>query len=174
MDLQYPVGKFEYPRSTSPEERERSVQELARATGRFRQAIEGLDDAQLDTPYRPGGWNVRQVIHHVPDSHMNGYVRFRMALTEEEPLIKPYDERLWAELADAQTAPVQISLNLLENLHLRWVSLLRSLSDADFSRRLRHPEIGVVPLDSYLAGYAWHCRHHAAHITALRERMGWK
>ena len=147
---------------------------MAVAPARFRAAVEGLDDTRLDTPYRPGGWTVRQVVHHVADSHQNAYVRFRLALTEEEPTIKPYDEKKWAELVDARTLPVDVSLQLIHALHHRWVELLSSLTDAEFTRRFRHPEVGLMRLDTYLAGYAWHCRHHAAHITGLKERMGWK
>jgi len=132
-----------------------------------------LNEAQLDTPYRDGGWTVRQVVHHVPDSHMNAYIRFRLALTEHEPVIKPYDEAAWAELVDAKSAPPEISLTLLDALHDRWVRLLRSMSDADFLKQFRHPELGVVPLEKNLALYAWHGKHHVAHITRLRERMQW-
>jgi len=174
MDLRYPVGRCEYPETVSPEMRKQYIEELAAAPGRFAQAVRGLDDHQLETHYRPGGWTVRQVIHHVADSHMNAYVRFRLALTEDEPTIKPYDEKKWAELEDARTLPVEISLKLIDALHGRWVVLLRSIEDADFSRRLRHPELGTLRLDTYLASYAWHCRHHAAHITSLRDRLNWK
>jgi DinB family protein len=174
MDLSYPVGQCEYPPSVAPELRRLHIDELAAAPPRFRAAVAGLDDQQLDTPYRPAGWTVRQVIHHLADSHLNAYGRFRLALTEDEPTIKPYDEKKWAELVDARTLPVEVSLQLVQALHHRWVELLRSLGDADFARRFRHPEVGVMRLDTYLAGYAWHCRHHAAHITGLRGRMGWK
>ncbi len=174
MDLRYPIGKCEYPESVSPEARKRHIDELAAAPARFRKAVKGLDSSQLETPYRPDGWSVRQVIHHVADSHMNAYVRFRLALTEDEPTIKPYDERKWAELEDARTLPVEVSLRLIDALHRRWVALLRALTDADFSRRLHHPELGTLRLDTYLASYAWHCRHHASHITSLRERLNWK
>jgi hypothetical protein len=139
----------------------------------LRGAAAGLDNQRLDTPYRPGGWTVRQVVHHLPDSHLNSYVRFRLALTEDEPIIKPYDESRWAELTDARTAPVEISLAFIESLHRRWMLLLRSLAPADLARQFRHPELGVVSLDRNLALYAWHGRHHVAHITSLRERMGW-
>ena len=132
-----------------------------------------MNEAQLDTPYRDGGWTVRQVVHHVPDSHMNAYMRFRLALTEHEPVIKPYDEAAWAELVDGKTAPPEISLALLDALHDRWVRLLRSMTDADFQKQFRHPELGVVPLEKNLALYAWHGKHHVAHITRLRERMQW-
>ncbi len=139
----------------------------------MRAAIAGLNEEQLDTPYRDGGWTVRQVVHHVADSHMNAYVRFRLALTEQEPVIKPYDEAAWAELADAKDAPPEISLALIDALHDRWTRLLRSMSGADFLRQFRHPELGAVPLEKNLALYAWHGKHHVAHITRLRERMQW-
>jgi hypothetical protein len=175
MDLSYPIGKFTMPETVSREERHESIEEIAAAPARFRMAVQGLDDRQLDTPYRPGGWTVRQVIHHFADSHINAYVRFRLALTEDEPTIKPYDEKQWAELSDARTAPLEDSLELIESLHRRWVTLLRSLSEADFARAFRHPELaGRVRLDTYLTMYGWHCRHHAAHIAGLRDRMGWK
>ena len=174
VDLQYPVGRFEFPREVSSEDRARFIQEIAETPANLRAAVTGLSGEQLDTPYRPGGWTVRQVVHHVPDSHMNSYVRFRLALTEDEPTIKPYDEARWAELADSRTGRIETSLALLESLHERWVLLLRALSDEDFRRQFRHPELGVVSLEKNLALYAWHGRHHVAHITALRERMGWK
>jgi len=178
MDLSYPIGrfpgKFGSKTAVDPDRRAEDLAALAAAPAQFREAVRGLDDEQLDTPYRPGGWTVRQVIHHVPDSHMNAYVRFRLALTEDSPAIKPYDEAKWAELRDAKTLPVEVSLRLLACLHERWVVLLSGLSDADFARTLQHPELGIVRLDTYLSAYAWHSRHHAAHITGLRERMGWK
>ena len=139
----------------------------------MRAAVAGLTPERFDTPYRPGGWTVRQVVHHVPDSHMNAYVRFKLALTEDEPTIKPYEEAAWAELADSASTPVDVSLTLLETLHDRWVRLLRSMTEADFARKFRHPQLGVVPLDKNLALYAWHGKHHVAHITSLRQRMGW-
>src|SRR5208283_2337437 len=147
---------------------------VAEAAAQLRKAVAGLDDRQLDTPYRPEGWTVRQVIHHVPDSHINAYIRFRFALTEDSPTVKPYDEAKWAELHDAKTMPVEVSLTLLDSLHRRWVDLLGGFSDADFARTLQHPEEGIVRLDTYLSAYAWHGKHHCAHITGLRERMGWK
>jgi uncharacterized damage-inducible protein DinB len=174
MDLAYPVGKCEYPEVVSLEMRNRHLEELANVTARLREAVRGLNDAQLDSPYRPGGWTVRQVVHHLADSHMNGYIRFRLALTEEEPTIKPYDEKKWAELKDAATEPIEVSLQLMDALHRRWVLLFRSLPEAAFARRLRHPETGVMRIDTYLASYGWHCRHHVAHIIRLRERMNWK
>ena len=172
-DLRYPVGEFHFPKSVSVQELAQFIDEIAETPARLRAAITGLSDAQLDTPYRPCGWTVRQLAHHVPDSHINSYVRFRLALTEDEPVIKPYQESRWAELPDARSMPVEASLALLENLHARWVPLLRSLSAADWKRTFRHPELGLVSLENNAALYAWHGRHHVAHITKLRERMGW-
>lgn len=169
--LRYPVGQFHFPASVSATDLTRFLDQIEAAPARMRAAVSGLSDAQLDTPYRPGGWTVRQVVHHVPDSHMNSYVRFRLAVTEDSPTIKPYEEARWAELADARTLPVEPSLALLESLHARWVPLLRSLSAADWKRTFRHPELGLVSLENNAALYAWHGRHHVAHITSLRERM---
>lgn len=174
MDLQYPLGRFAWKGENSDDDRRRYIDEIEQAPSRLRAAVAGLSNEQLNTPYRPGGWTVRQVVHHMPDSHLNSYVRFRLALTEEAPTIKPYDEARWAELTDAQTAPIEISLALLESLHARWVLLLRSLNPADFARKFQHPELGTVSLDRNLALYAWHGRHHVAHVMSLRERMGWK
>jgi hypothetical protein len=141
----------------------------------MRNAIAGLSGSQLDTPYRPGGWTVRQVVHHVPDSHMNAYVRCKLALTEDQPTIKPYEEARWAELVDGRTASPDVSLALLESLHARWALLLRSLTPEDFTRTFRHPEhAGILTVDWMLAMYSWHGRHHVAHITTLREREGWR
>jgi hypothetical protein len=173
MDLSYPIGKFQMPKEVSPEALRAGIRELAAAPGLLREAVRGLDDAQLDTPYRPGGWTVRQVVHHIADSHMNAYMRFRLALTEDQPAIKPYDQAKWADLADARRDPVEVSLALIDGMHQRLVDLMDSLAPADFSRTFRHPERGVVRLDSNLLMYAWHSRHHTAHITGLRQRMGW-
>jgi uncharacterized damage-inducible protein DinB len=172
-DLRYPIGKFTPPGTVTDEQRRRFIAEVEEAPARLRAAVEGLSAEQLDTPYRPGGWTVRQVIHHLPDSHLNSYTRVKLALTEDEPTIKPYDEKRWAELGDSRVTPVETSLTLLESLHRRWVILLRSLSAADFARKFRHPERGTMTLDENLALYAWHGKHHVAHITSLRERMGW-
>lgn len=172
-DLAYPVGKFQWAGFSTDADRRRYIELIAEAPGKLRAAVEGLSAQQLDTPYRPGGWTVRQVVHHVPDSHMNAYVRFKLALTENEPFVKTYDEKAWANLADTRETPIGVSLALLENLHARWAILLRSVRPDDFGRKLKHPELGIVDLDRYLAMYAWHCGHHAAHITALRARMGW-
>jgi hypothetical protein len=139
----------------------------------LRAAVAGLTPQQLDTPYRPEGWSVRQVVHHVPESHMNAYIRFKLALTEDEPTVKPYDEAAWAKLPDVPGTPIETSLTLLEALHDRWVRVLRLLDDNSFKRTFHHPEIGVVTLERNLALYAWHGKHHAAHVTSLRDRMGW-
>jgi len=173
QDLRYPVGPYKRVENPTAAQRRDFVEAIAETPARLNAAIAGLTPAQLDTPYRPGGWTVRQVVHHLPDSHMNSYVRFKLALTEDEPTIKPYDEARWAELADSKTTPIETSLALLENLHRRWVGLLRSMSETDWKRKFRHPELGVVTLEQALGLYAWHGRHHVAHITALRERNGW-
>src|SRR6266542_2402494 len=163
MDLRYPIGKFEWQGKNTEEQRREFIRRIEEAPARLRAAVDGLSEEQLETPYREGGWTVRQVVHHLADSHMNSYVRFRLALTEEEPTIKPYDESVWAQLPDARTAPIEVSLTLLESLHRRWVMLLRSLSPADWERTFRHPELGIVSLDKNLALYAWHGAHHTAH-----------
>lgn len=173
MDLRFPVGQFEWPASVTVEDRERAIATLAAAPAAFREAVQGLTDEQLDTRYREGGWTLRQVIHHMPDSHMNSYCRFKFALTEDQPSLKAYPEDLWAELADGKTGPVETSLGLLENLHRRWIILLKSMSDQEFARSFRHSQHGLIRLDSTLMLYDWHSRHHAAHIISLRERMGW-
>jgi hypothetical protein len=173
MDLRYPIGPFDWNTRPAANARPELIDQLAAAAALLRQAVAGLDDKQLDTPYRPEGWTIRQVVHHMADSHANMYLRLRFALTENQPTIKPYDEKLWAELSDARSLPVEPSLALLDNLHQRCVALMGSLSEQDWSRAFVHPEVGVVHLDSVLAGYAWHGRHHTAHITGLRERMGW-
>jgi uncharacterized damage-inducible protein DinB len=174
-DLSYPIGKFEWAGPSTPEERERLIAQIAAAPAIFRAAVAGLSEKQLDTPYRPGGWTVRQVVHHVPDSHLNAYIRCKLALTEHQPTIKPYDQERWALLADSKHTPIETSLVLLEALHERWVALLRALESEDFGRVLIHPEHDApMSLDKVLAHYAWHGKHHAAHITSLRERMGWK
>jgi hypothetical protein len=167
------VGRFRRPERLDEGERRGAIDAIAETPAKLRAAVAGLTDVQLDTPYRPDGWTVRQVVHHVPDSHMNAYVRFKLALTEDEPTIKPYDEARWAELADTRETPIDSSLALLDRLHDRWVRLLRSMSADDFARRLRHPESGVQRLDQVLALYDWHGRHHVGHVTSLRERMGW-
>lgn len=172
-DLRYPVGRFARPDSVGVADRSRMIAAIAAAPAKLRAAAAGLSASQLDTPYRPGGWTVLQVVHHVPDSHLNAYVRFKLALTEDEPTIKPYQEARWAELADSRDTPVETSLAMLERLHERWVILLQSLPAESYARTLRHPETGLLRLDQLLAMYAWHGEHHVAHVTRLRERMGW-
>jgi DinB superfamily len=173
QDLRYPVGRFRPTASLSLQDREDCLLEIEALPARLRAAVAGLTETQLDTPYRDGGWTVRQVVHHFADSHLNSYTRFRLALTEDNPTIKPYAEALWADLADARTAPVDLSLQLLDGLHRRWVLLMRSFSEADYSKTFRHPERGEMRLDENLSLYAWHCRHHLAHINGLRERNNW-
>jgi hypothetical protein len=173
MDLRYPIGPFEFAGPLTADQRQAFIGKIEEAPTYMRDAVAGLDDKQLDTPYRPEGWTIRQVVHHVPESHLNSYVRFKLAVTEEEPTIKPYFEDRWAELDDARQAPIALSLDLLDALHGRWVWFLRSLKQGDFQRTFRHPELGIVSLDKNIALYAWHGQHHVAHITSLRERMRW-
>jgi hypothetical protein len=163
-DPRFPIGKFQFPETVSKPQREDFISRVASAPARMKSLANGLTAAQLDTPYREGGWTVRQVIHHLPDSHMNSYVRFKLALTEEEPLIKPYDEAAWALLGDTAETPVSTSLVLLEMLHARWVILMRGLTEQQWARTMRHPEHGLLRLDRVLALYAWHGDHHIAHI----------
>ena len=172
-DLRYPIGKFTYEGPSTEEQKQNHINDIEQAPAHLRAALKGLSDQQLDTPYRPEGWTLRQVAHHVPDSHLNAYVRFKLALTEDAPTIKPYAEDLWAQLGDTQTTPVEVSLTLLDSLHTRWVRLLRSLKAEDWRRTFRHPQLGEVSLEKNLVLYAWHGRHHVAHITGLRERNGW-
>lgn len=172
-DPRYPVGKFSFAGPLTAEQKKQFLNDVEQTPARLRAAVAGLSDQQLDTPYREGGWTVRQVAHHVPDSHMNSYVRFKLALTEDEPTIRPYMEDRWAELPEAKTAPIEASLALLDSLHQRWMLMLRSLSDSDWKRTFRHPELGPMSLEKNLALYAWHGRHHVAHVTKLREKMGW-
>jgi hypothetical protein len=172
MDPRYPIGKFEMPAHASPERRRQAIDEIAATPAKLRAAVKGLSDAQLDTPYREGGWTVRQVIHHVPDSHMNAFIRLRCALTEDKPVIKPYEEARWAELADAK-APIEVSQILLDCLHVRWDINWRSMQTAQFARPLIHPDHGERNIDWLLFMYEWHGKHHTAHITELRKQKGW-
>ena len=172
-DPRFPIGKFQYEGPPSQEQRRKFISEIEQTPAAIREAVHDLSPKQLDTPYREGGWNVRQVVHHVPESHMNAYIRFKLALTEDVPTIKPYMEDRWAQLRDIPHTPIETCLALLDHLHLRWVTLLKTLEPSDFARAFRHPELGVQSLDRSLAMYAWHGAHHIAHITALRERMGW-
>jgi len=176
-DLSYPIGKFHYEApvtgSLSEDQKLKLVDDISRTPANLRAAVSSLSPQQLDTPYRPGGWTVRQVVHHLPDSHLNAYVRCKLALTEDEPTIKPYAEDRWAELADTKSTPVDVSLTMLDSLHDRWMRLLRSMTPEQWKRTFRHPELGPMTLEKTLALYAWHGRHHVSHITSLREREGW-
>jgi uncharacterized damage-inducible protein DinB len=173
-DPRYPIGKFEPQVSITAEQRAALIRQIAEAPERLRRAVAGLSEAQICTPYREGGWTVRQVVHHVADSHLNAYTRFKLAVTEDTPAVKAYQEGRWAELEDVRSVPVLTSLTLLDALHERWVSFLRSLKPEDFQKTFHHPERGVLDLGFLLQLYAWHGRHHVAHITSLRERLGWK
>jgi hypothetical protein len=172
-DPRYPIGRFNPEANPTPEMRNHHLEQIAGTPSRMRRATTGLTKDHLNTPYREGGWTVRQVIHHVPDSHLNAYIRFKLALTEDAPTIKPYDEGAWATLKDSELTPVDVSLTLLESLHARWTMLLQSLTAEDFKRTFKHPESGPHDLDWMLALYSWHGNHHVSHITNLRERMGW-
>ena len=173
-DPRYPIGRYVFELGVTDQERPRWIEEIAAAPEQLRAAVANLSAAQLDTPYRQGGWKVRQVVHHLPDSHLNAYVRFKLALTEEAPTIKPYEEARWAELPDGRAGPIALSLDLLAALHERWVLMLRQMQPVDFGRVFFHPEHRrTMSLDEILGMYAWHGRHHIAQITSLRDRMGW-
>jgi uncharacterized damage-inducible protein DinB len=169
----YPLGTFQCPNVIDERQRSEWIDDLHELPARVASAIAGLNEEQLDTPYRQGGWTVRQVVHHLPDSHINAYTRLRLALTEDNPTIRPYQEDRWAELADARSGPLTPSLQILEGLHARWTALLRSLDASDFERTFYHPELKEMRLDRALGLYAWHSRHHVAQVTALRNKMGW-
>jgi len=171
-DLRFPVGDFVMPASVTPAIRAEAIAAIAELPVRMREAVRGLSDAQLDMPYRPGGWTIRQVVHHVPDSHMNAFIRLKLALTEDNPTIKPYDQDAFASLPD-QRLPIEPSLALLDGLHARWEAVLRSMTPPQFERPWYHPEIGAITVDYLVQTYGWHSRHHVAHITRLREREGW-
>ena len=174
MDPRYPIGKFQQPLEATPALRQQAIEIIAETPAKLRSAVEGLSPVQLDTPYREGGWTVRQVIHHVPDSHVNAYVRFKLALTEDDPTIKPYAEDRWAKLEDTRATPIETSLALLETLHSRWDRLWRSLKTEDFARPLVHPDYpDPKNIDWLLCVYSWHGRHHTAHVTNLRQQKGW-
>jgi hypothetical protein len=174
IDLRYPVGLFEFAGTPTDDDVAAWIGEIEALPGQMRRAVQGLTAEQLDTPYRPGGWTIRSVVHHVPDSHLNSYVRFKLALTEDEPTIKPYDEKRWAELEDYRIVPVETSLDFLAALHAKWAALMRSLSREQLARRFMHPEAGPVVLARNIGDYAWHGRHHLAHITYAIEREGWR
>ena len=171
-DLRYPIGEFKPSSTITPDLRNEAIGAIAVLPALMREAVRGLSEPQLDTPYRPGGWTVRQVVHHVPDSDLNAYIRLKLALTEDNPTIKPYDEKAFAKLAD-QRLPIETSLSLLDALHARWVAVWTSLTPPQFTRPLYHPELGPITIDYLLQLYGWHSRHHVAHITRLREREGW-
>ena len=173
-DLRYPIGDFQFSGKFTNEDRKRAIRVIEETPAKLRAAVKGLKEKQLDTAYRPGGWTVREVVHHVPDSHLNAYIRFKLALTEDVPTIKTYDEQKWAKLEDSKSTPIETSLTLLESLHGRMTILLKSLKPSDFARKFNHPERGPMTVDSLLALYAWHGPHHVAHITELRKREGWK
>lgn len=174
QDPRYPIGKFAQEGDITPEQREAWIRDIELLPVQLAAALEGLTDEQLDTPYREGGWTVRQVAHHLTDSHMNCLMRFKLALTEEDPVIKTYDEDAWAKLADSGKAPVSLAVEQISGLHARWSLLLRAMNDADFARTYRYPEASRSSrLDRTLGLYAWHGRHHVAHVTSLRDRMGW-
>ncbi|MFD3448983.1 YfiT family bacillithiol transferase [Microbacteriaceae bacterium 4G12] len=172
MDLRYPIGQFTYKGTPTIDLMENWIEEIANLPVKLKEALKDLQEEQLDTPYRPVGWTVRQVVHHLADSHMNSYIRFKLALTEDNPTIKPYMEEKWAELPDSQL-PIEVSLSLLESLHKRWVTLLQSMNANDFEKTFHHPEAGANTLGVATGLYAWHGRHHTAHITSLRNRLGW-
>jgi hypothetical protein len=172
VDLSFPVGRFDPAAQWTTESRRAAIEDIAALPGHMRRAVIGLDDAQLDTPYRPGGWTVRQLVHHVADSHMNGYIRLKLGLTEDNPRIKPYDQDAWATLPDSRL-PVAPSLAILDAVHERWSALWRAVTPAQFSRTFTHPEMGPLTLETHLHLYAWHSRHHVAHITSLRARERW-
>lgn len=172
-DPRYPIGPFAPAEPAMPALRDAAIADIAALPSQLRAAVSGLTDAQLDTPYREGGWTVRQVVHHVADSHINGFIRVKLALTEHNPTIKPYDEKLWAELADTRL-PIDLSLSLIDALHARWAAVYSGMEPADFARTFFHPESGITfTLDRHARNYAWHGRHHVAHITELRRRRGW-
>jgi hypothetical protein len=172
-NLQYPIGEFEARSETTADQRLSLIESIAQLPAKLRAAVANLTSAQLDEPYRPGGWTLRQVVHHIPDSHLNAYTRFKLGLTEAEPTIRPYDENRWALLEDGLHGDPELSLALLEALHKRWVVLLRSIREEDFKRKIKHPDSGIMSLDVLLQDYDWHGRLHVAHITSLRERKGW-
>jgi hypothetical protein len=174
-DLRYPIGKADLSVVVTPERRQEWIANIANGPAALRAAVAGLSPPQLDTPYRPGGWTVRQVVHHVPDSHANAYIRFKQALTEDMPLIMAYDEAKWAEMPDVKTVPIDVSLGLLDAVHTRWLAILRAMPAESFARGYQHPEHNRrYTLDEALNLYSWHSRHHVAHITALRAREGWQ
>jgi hypothetical protein len=173
MDFQFPIGRFQRPTSLDATAVNATISSIADLPARLNAAVQGLTPAQLDTPYRDGGWSVRQVVHHVPESHANAYTRIKLALTESNPVVKPYDESEWAKTPEVRTTPIGVSLLMLEALHARWVLLLRALTPEQWGKTFQHPESGLWRVDQAAALYAWHGTHHVAHVTSLRERSGW-
>ena len=171
--LRFPIGRFEEDPQPTRAKHKGWVDQIGRVPGELRALVQDLSERQLDTPYRPDGWTVRQVVHHLADSHLNAYVRTKLALTEEEPTIKPYDQAAWAELPDGSTAPIESSMSLLEALHARWVATLRAIDEEAFKRTLNHPEQGLITISRIVQSYAWHGQHHIAHVNTLRDKMGW-
>ena len=171
--LRYPIGRFREDPQPTPEKHQQWIGFIEALPGELRALVQDLSDRRLDTPYRPGGWTIRQVVHHLADSHMNGYIRTKLAVTEDVPTVKPFDEEAWATLPDSRAAPSELSLRLLEALHARWVATLRSLGEPAFLRKMYHPEIGTQTVSRIIQGFAWHGRHHSAHIANLRAEMGW-
>lgn len=172
-DLRYPIGKWIRQPSIDADACSTLIQQIASAPAELAAAVRGLTAAQLDTSYREGGWTPRQIVHHLADSHLNAYTRFKLAVTEDNPTVKAYDEVKWAETADGKSAPIETSLAIIDGLHRRWVQFLRSLDGRAFARTIQHPEHGTMTLTDLLQMYAWHGRHHTAHITGLRQRRGW-
>ena len=171
--LRYPIGRFREDPQPTPEKHQQWIDLIEALPRELRALVQGLSDRRLDTPYRPGGWTIRQVVHHLADSHMNGYIRTKLAVTEDVPTVKPFDEEAWATLPDSRVAPSEVSLRLLEGLHARWVATLRSLGEPGLLRKLYHPEDGTQTVSRIIQGFAWHGRHHSAHIAKLRAEMGW-
>ncbi|WAH38154.1 YfiT family bacillithiol transferase [Alicyclobacillus dauci] len=171
--LRYPIGRFEEKTQVTSEDIGSWIRQIADAPEELREAVKGLTTDQMNLPYRPDGWRLREVVHHLADAHMNAYIRFKLALTETNPVIKPFQENLWVLLSDYDKVPAETSLTLLDALHARWAALLQSMELTDFNRTFVHPETGQAPLARTLQLYAWHGRHHIAHITSFRERMGW-
>ena len=172
-DIRYPIGKWVRKATVDADDCAAMIQQIAAAPAEIAAAVNGLNDGQLDTPYRDGGWSPRQIVHHIADSHMNAYTRFKLGITEDNPTIKPYDEQLWSETVDAKTAPVDVSLPIIDGVHRRWVQFLRSLDGKALARTIQHPVNGPMTLTDLLQLYSWHGKHHTAHITGLRQRNGW-
>ncbi len=171
-DLSYPIGKYDKDTKISLEQRKQFIREIGELPNNLREMLKNMSEEQIDSPYRPEGWTIRQVVHHIGDSHLNSFIRFKLALTEKNPTIRPYAEDLWAETAEYKM-PVDVSLNLINSIHRRWAALLESMSDEDFARTLNHPETGVWTLENLLGMYVWHGKHHTAHINNLKKRSGW-